>query len=311
MRPETGERLKRQQYRMIGSHSAVKVCHWTKKSLLDEGVCYKQAFYGIPSHRCCQMTPCMVCCNRCVFCWRDIDSFTGLKISGRPDEPREIIDNAIKMQRHLLNGFPGNPLVNRKKLSEAQDPKSFAISLSGEPTMYPSLGEMIGELKKRKVCSFLVSNGLFPERIENLGTLPTQLYISLDAPNRKVYQEVDRPLISRPWERFQKTLELLPSLGTRTVLRITAVKGLNMTDPEGYAALIKKAGPVFVEVKGYSWVGASRARLKEANMPSHGDVKAFAAEIAGFAGLEMIDEKAESAVVLLAEKDSGKRRLKL
>ncbi len=311
MRSEIRDRLKRQQYRMTGSHSAVKICHWTKKSLLDEGECYKQTFYGIPSHRCCQMTPCMVCCNRCVFCWRDMNSFTGLGIESKPDEPSEIIDKTIEMQRHLLNGFPGNPLVNRKKLREAQDPKSFAISLSGEPTIYPNLGEMIKELKKRRICSFLVSNGIFPEKIGGLETLPTQLYISLDAPSKEVYQRVDRPTIPGSWKRFNKTLELLPSLDTRTVLRITAVKGLNMTDPEGYADLIKKANPMFVEVKGYSWVGASRARLKETSAPSHEEVKMFAQELTGATGLEMIDEKKESAVVLLAERDSGKRRLKI
>ncbi|RLE41207.1 4-demethylwyosine synthase TYW1, partial [Candidatus Woesearchaeota archaeon] len=46
--------LEKQQYAFIGRHSAIKICYWTKKSLLDEGVCYKQQFYGIKSHRCCQ-----------------------------------------------------------------------------------------------------------------------------------------------------------------------------------------------------------------------------------------------------------------
>jgi len=311
MRSEIAEKLKRQQYRMIGSHSAVKICHWTKKSLLDEGVCYKETFYGIPSHRCCQMTPCMMCCNRCVFCWRDTGTFTGTNISGKPDEPVEIIENAIKMQRHLINGFPGNPKTNMKKMKEAHDPKSFAISLSGEPMIYPRMGDLIAELKRRKICSFLVSNGLFPERISGLETLPTQLYISLDAPNKKVYKEVDRPMIKDYWKRFQKTMEILPSISTRTVLRITAVKGINMLDEKGYAEMIKKAEPMFVEVKGYSWVGASRVRLQETNVPSHEDVKTFGNRLAELTGLRVIDEKQESAVILLAERESKERRLKL
>ena len=311
MHPEIMNRLKRQQYRLIGSHSAVKICHWTKKSLLNEGVCYKETFYGIPSHRCCQMTPCMVCCNRCVFCWRDMNTFTGMEVSGKTDEPAGIIENAIHMQRHLLNGFPGNPKTNKRKFKEAQDPKSFAISLSGEPTIYPRLGDLIEELEKRKLFSFLVSNGLFPEKLEHLNALPTQLYISLDAPDKKVYQEVDRPTMPKSWERLQKTLELIPSLNTRTVVRLTAVKGLNMLNPKGYADMIKKAAPMFVEVKGYSWVGASRTRLKETNIPSHQDVKEFGQELADLAGLKIIDEKTESAVVLLAESDLKKRRLRL
>jgi tRNA wybutosine-synthesizing protein 1 len=31
--------LKKQHYFIVGKHSAVQVCRWTKKSLLDEGVC--------------------------------------------------------------------------------------------------------------------------------------------------------------------------------------------------------------------------------------------------------------------------------
>lgn len=44
--------LKKQQYGVVGRHSAVKVCEWTKKSLVTGNSCYKQKFYGIQSHRC-------------------------------------------------------------------------------------------------------------------------------------------------------------------------------------------------------------------------------------------------------------------
>ena len=313
MDKRTEGRLRAQQYRMIGERSAVKICHWTKKALTDEGVCYKQTFYGIPTHRCCQMTPCLMCPNRCVFCWRDTDIFTAMETRSGPQDsdPKGMVDRAIEMQRHLLNGYPGNPKTNQEKYREAMHPKSFAISLSGEPTMYPKLSGLIAELRKRNIVSFLVTNGLFPEVLEKLDPLPTQLYVSLDAPNREVYLKTDRPMMKDAWTRLNRTLELMQDMNTRTVIRITAVKGVNMTDPEGYARLIRKARPMFVEVKGYSWVGGSRKRLKEKNVPSHQEVRAFGQDIAVRSGLKIIDEKKESSVVLLAERDWENRKLKL
>jgi len=64
------KQLKKQGYRLIGSHSAVKTCEWTRKSLRGTGDCYKYAFYGIRSHQCLQMTTSMFCASRCKFCWR-------------------------------------------------------------------------------------------------------------------------------------------------------------------------------------------------------------------------------------------------
>ena len=47
--------LIKQQYRLYKDHSAVKLCHWMKESMLHERHCYKQDFYGIQSHRCLQI----------------------------------------------------------------------------------------------------------------------------------------------------------------------------------------------------------------------------------------------------------------
>lgn len=67
------EVLRRQHYGIAGKNSAVQICRWTKKSLLNEGYCYKQQFYGISSHRCCQMSPSVAWCqNKCMHCWRAI-----------------------------------------------------------------------------------------------------------------------------------------------------------------------------------------------------------------------------------------------
>lgn len=57
-------------YRIVGSHSGVKLCRWTKSMLRGRGGCYKHTFYGIESHRCMETTPSLACANKCVFCWR-------------------------------------------------------------------------------------------------------------------------------------------------------------------------------------------------------------------------------------------------
>ncbi len=125
--------LKRQHYGIAGKNSAVQVCRWTKKSLLNEGYCYKQKFYGINSHRCCQLSPSVVWCqNKCLHCWRAIEYTLGDKLKkSEVDNPSEIIKLCIEEQRKLLSGFKGNKNVDKKKFEEAQEPKHFAISLAG------------------------------------------------------------------------------------------------------------------------------------------------------------------------------------
>jgi len=301
LKPELKKLLEKQQYEFIGNHSAIKICSWTKKSLIDEGVCYKEQFYGIKSHRCCQLSNTIgYCQNRCVFCWRPIEYTEADKIPEPIDNPKELIDNAIKAQQNQLNGFPGNKKINMKKFQESQDPNQFAISLSGEPLLYPKLGELIQEIFKRNSTAFLVTNGLLPEKLKQLQPLPTNLYISLDAPNEILFNEIDQPKIENAWQKLNQSLEIMGKLDTTTVLRITLIKGMNMVEPENYAKLIEKANPNFVEIKAYMWVGYSQQRLEINNMPHHPEVKEFSKEILKhLKNYEFKDEKAESRVVLL------------
>lgn len=141
--------MEKQGYRFTGANSAVKICEWTKKSLIDKDVCFKERFYGIKSHRCCQMSCWILCDNKCIHCWRPIELDLKLK-DKKIDRPEEIIKNSIETQKKLLIGFKGNKKVNIKKYKEAQEPMQFAISLIGEPTLYPYLGELISLLRKRE-----------------------------------------------------------------------------------------------------------------------------------------------------------------
>lgn len=64
--------LTKQGYAIVGSHSGVKICRWTKSALRGRGSCYKFSFYGINSHQCMETTPSLSCSNKCVFCWRHV-----------------------------------------------------------------------------------------------------------------------------------------------------------------------------------------------------------------------------------------------
>ena len=54
-------------------------------------------------------------------------------------EPEEIMANLMSERRKLIMGHYGDPSQDKKKLDESLLPNHYAISLSGEPTMYPKL----------------------------------------------------------------------------------------------------------------------------------------------------------------------------
>ncbi len=312
MEDNTKKTLEKQGYRVHG-HCAIEVCNWTKKSLRNEGFCYKQKFYGIKSHRCCQMSPAVMNCeNQCLHCWRPIELTEGMKIKGEILKPKEVIDSCIEMHKKMLAGFKGEDKAG-KRYYEAINPSQFAISLSGEPTIYPYLGEMIEELRKRKITSFLVTNGLHPEVLEKLSRkkqLPTQLYLSVNASNEELFNKIVRSRMKNAWKVYLKTVKLFSRLKTRRVFRFTLVKELNMNNEDEYAELIKLGKPDFVEVKGFMSVGFARQRLGYERMPFHHEVKDFAKKIAKLTGLKVLDEKTESRVVLLGH-DKRKMKIKM
>lgn len=295
------EKLESSGYRFVGSHNhaAAKICHWTKQSILDRGVCYKEKFYGIESHRCLQMAPAVPNCQqKCEFCWRDL-SYTQTQWEGEYDDPKTIIDEAVKAQNNLLCGFFGNDKANKEKLEESKTPTNAAISLAGEPMLYPEIDELIAEFNRRNFTTFVVSNGQCVDKLKNLENEPYQLYLSLDAPTKKIYNDVCQPQISEGWDNLNQSLDTLASFNSRTCIRTTCVKGRNMTNPEKYAELIKKASPDFVEIKAYMCVGSSRHRLTPDNMPTFDEVKSFAQKIGENCGKKIVNESEVSRVVLL------------
>ncbi len=137
---------------------------------------------------------------------------------------------------------------------EAMNPNHAAISLDGEPLLYPKIGGLVEEFRNRNMTSFIVTNGTLPEKIESLNSLPSQLYITLPAPNETVYKKVCRPMIKNGWSKISDTLDLVESLSCRSLVRITAVKNLNFSENyiKDYIKLIDKANPNFFEIKGFT-----------------------------------------------------------
>ncbi len=282
-------------YQIVGKHSAVKTCLWLKKSLKDEGVCYKQKFYGIRSHRCLQMTPALICNQSCVYCWRPLELLKGLE---GWDSPEYIVEESIKAQRRLLSGFHGTRGVNRVKLEEAYEPNQVAISLIGEPTLYPHLPELIEAYKQRGFTTFLVTNGTNPEILEECN--PTQLYVSLTAYSEESHISLNRPPKSY-WQKIVESLRVMERSESRTVIRLTLIKDYNMHERaiESYARLIDIASPQYIEAKAYMFLGYSRLRLRYENMPEHADVVEFAKMLSRATGYEIRNESEPSRVVLL------------
>jgi len=261
------------------------------------------------------MTPVVdKCTQNCEFCWRVTPQDIGInwnQISVDIEDvlpPAELLDATLMANLRSLGGY--NPAagakVPEKKYLEARDPKHVAISLAGEPTLYPLLSDFIEEVHHRGMTSFLVTNGTHPNVLSKM-SLPTQLYITLAAPDQDTHSRLLRPGIKNAWERLMESQELLRSLDCRTVNRLTMVASHNMHDVRNYAKMILIGEPDFVEVKGYMYLGSSRGRLGADNAPSQMEIRAFSEKLAALTGYYYIDEQSESRVVLLTRSKHIKR----
>ena len=308
MKPELENLLKKHGYHIAGRHSAVKTCHWLNRAIRGEGSCYKSQFYGVRSHRCIQMTPTLSCNHRCLHCWRPVEMPVPLPEPADWDSPVEIKGSIMREHARLISGYGGSETTDMDALREAQKPDQVAISLAGEPTLYPYLPELIDEFHKDAMTTFVVSNGTQPDMIANIA--PTQLYLSLNAPDEDTYLKVCNPC-GNFWAEIQESLRVLgrSKMRTRTAVRITLIKGVNMFDPEGYARLLRTCEPDYIEVKAYMHVGFSQKRLNRAAMPDHEEVRLFASEIGDAVGYRIADDSRISRVVLLS-RDGGVERIR-
>lgn len=306
--PSMKQKLKKAKYGVF-NHSAVELCHWTKKSFSDEGSCYKHKFYGISTHRCMEMTPSALNCeNRCIYCWRPTEFYDTLEMPVHlVDEPEIIVQNLLEERRKLLIGFYGKENVNSSKLDESLFPEHYALSLSGEPTMYPKLPQLIKYLFKLKATKsiFLVTNGQEPTMLQRLcdeNALPTQIYLSTNASNKTMFHKINGPRHKDAWKRWLQSLDLLSVMKTRTVLRMTLIRNFNDHPRyhEGFSQLIEKGSPNFIELKSYMHVGMSTNRLAHENMLSMEEVRSYSNGVLKYLPeFSIMDESNISRIVVL------------
>lgn len=318
------EKLEKMNYGLVGETSAVQICRWTKNSIRGEGVCWKEKFYGISSAGCCQMTPSVMWCeNQCLHCWRPIEMNLGTDLP-KVDDPIEILDGIVAKRKEMLMGFKGGDKTDLDKFEEALEPKLYTMSLSGEPTLYPRLGEMFAEIRRRGAASFLVTNGLNSEVIKNFSEeeLPTQITVSTNAPNEKLFLQWHRSTKKNAWNEFLKTLDVIRNLKgrVRRVIRLTIVKKgggkfgemMNMSEENvsEYCDLIRKAEPDFIHVDGFKSVGYARDRMGYDKQPWFEEVKEYAERLAkNLDDYSIKGEDNRSAVVMLA-RDGVKLKIK-
>ena len=309
--PKQAKALKKEGYQLIGTHSAIKLCRWTKHQLRGRGGCYKHTFYGITSYQCMEATPSLACANKCVFCWRHHKNPVAKTWQWKMDEPEFIVKQGIQAHVRQIKQAKGIPGVLPQRFIEAHTVRHCALSLVGEPIMYPKINELLYNLHKRNISTFLVTNGQHPQAIRDLSSPVTQLYVSIDAPEEKTLIEIDRPLFSDAWDRLRESLVALKEKRQRTVARLTIVKGFNEGDIQGYAELISLGICHLVEIKGVTYCGkSSGSNLNMSNSPWHHEIISFAQallkqlnNIPHMPQYGLACEHKHSCTVLLARKD--------
>lgn len=321
--------LEKMNYAIFGNHSAVKICHWTRNSLNGRGHCFKEELYGISSAGCVQMTPSVIWCEHsCVHCWRPVEKYKEpktIKDAKFFNEPKEIIEGIIEKRKNLLMGFKGSKSLDKEEFKKALNPSLFTMSLAGEPTLYPKLGKLFKEIRSREAVSFLVTNGQNPQVINSFkdDEFPTQLVISTNAPNESLYNIWHRSIKKDAWKTFNKSLAQMKSLKgkVRRVIRLTLAK----TSPSGkaknltnmseenigeYVALIKKAEPDFIHIKGFKSIGYARKRMDYSKQPWHEEIKEYARKIeSNLNDYKIRADYPRSCIVMLA-RDGAELKIK-
>ncbi len=299
--------LKRAKYG-ISDHGTVGICHWTKRSFRHRGTCYKHSFYGISTHRCMEFSPAgMHCQNRCVYCWRPVEFYDSMAMEpSRVASPEEMMRGLMAERRRLLMGHYGDVESDASLIDESQLPSHYAISLSGEPTMYPLLPELIRHLRSLEATKsvFLVTNGQEPDMIRRLrdeDALPTQIYLSANAADRESFMRINRPRYADSWERWNETLGIMGELDTRTVIRVTLIRNHNTQASmrSAFARMLDSSNVHFVEAKSYMHIGRSTGRLERENMLEMEEVREFASDMESYGVFDHMDESEISRIVVM------------
>lgn len=278
--PKLRQNLTKQGYQLIGSHSGVKLCRWTKSMLRGRGGCYKHTFYNINSSQCMEMTPSLACANKCIFCWRHHTNPVSRHFRWKQDPPEFLLSNAMRLHYQMVKQMRGVPGVTPERLADAMSIRHCALSLVGEPIMYPQINQFCQLLHEHRISSFMVTNAQFPEQLRDLQPV-VQLYLSIDAATPEELKRIDRPLFEDYWERCLQCVQELRKKKQRTVFRLTLVNEYNAGNIKSYADLVMQGWPDFVEVKGVTYCGTSNSSTltMKANVPRHDEVIRFCSDL--------------------------------
>eukprot|EP01069_Polyplicarium_translucidae_P001222 Polyplicarium_translucidae@DN1580_c0_g1_i2.p1 len=227
-----------------------------------------------------EATPSLACANKCIFCWRHHQNPVGTAWRWKTDDPRDIVEGFIMEHLKMIKPLKGLPDLDPSRFAAACRVKHCALSLVGEPVMYPRLNELLAELHARHVSTFLVTNAQFPDAMRRAPPC-TQLYVSVDGAEPSELKAVGRPLFTDFWDRYMESLDVLRLKEQRTVFRLTLIKERNMGHLQQYADLVERGQPDFIEVKGVTYCGtSSTSGLTIKNCPWHEEVLEFCESLA-------------------------------
>ncbi len=213
---------------------------------------------------------------------------------GTPVE--DIIEQSITTEKEI-----------RQAHEEAYQPSHAAISLGGEPVLYPYISEFVAEFRRRHFTTFIVTNGSRPDLLKKMDTLPTQLYVSMPVDSPEEYARVCRPVSMKQWEKYLETLELLPTLSCRTCIRITVIQSLNTEKVNEFARLIERSNPNFIDVKAFTLEAASlligkrilSSAAGKTFQPTFAELQTFAQHLSEAGNFPILEQVKKSRDILL------------
>ena len=140
------------------------------------------------------------------------------------------------------------------------------------------------------------------QKLKDENALPTQLYLSTNAADYESFLKINKPKYDDSWERWNRTLNMLKDLKTRTVLRVTLIRDYNDKQEmiPAFAKMFRDSSPNFIEIKSYMHIGRSINRLEHSNMLDMDEVHNFSKQIAEKSGIfSIMDESFVSRISVL------------
>ena len=97
---------------------------------------------------------------QCVFCWRHHRNPVGTTWRWKIDDPVAIVDAAVAQHVAMIHSLRGLPGVLPERWTDAHTVRHCALSLVGEPIMYPRVNELVRVAAGGEGCVFVgVSRG--------------------------------------------------------------------------------------------------------------------------------------------------------